>query len=321
MPEGVRLVVGRRVERLSDVTPALLTATAVVGRRFELGLVEALGGLDSDPFLDAIEEAEAAKLIASERTGRWATYVFTHELVRSTLLGALSLPRRQRLHARVAEAIETLHTSDLTPHASALARSLGDWDKAIEDWTTALPLYEAQGDRGAIATLCQELALHYIWTGQPDLGVATARRGLAALGPEASPDRCRLLGHLGWNVSMACDREAADRTMRDARSMADALGDPALRGEMLLLSAGHDYYCMRRHDQAEACQQAVELTRPTRDLGKLRRRWRTSSGRPSLLVAHGRSARPKMKPGRWRPTWGGSTSRRMRSCRQASETG
>ena len=136
MPEGVRLVVGRRLERLSEATQALLTAAAVVGRRFDLTLVEALSGLDGEAFLAAIEEAEAAKLIASERAGRETTYVFTHELVRSTLLGALSLPRRQRLHARVAEPIEAVFAPDPSVHASALARHLYEAGAAADETKT-----------------------------------------------------------------------------------------------------------------------------------------------------------------------------------------
>ena len=80
VPEGVRLVIGRRLERLSEATPKLLTAAAVVGRRFDLKLIESLSNLDSDQFLDAIEEAETAKLIASEREGRETSCMFTHEL-------------------------------------------------------------------------------------------------------------------------------------------------------------------------------------------------------------------------------------------------
>ena len=124
MPEGVRLVIGRRLERLSEATPKLLTAAAVVGRRFDLTLVEALSDLDSDGFLEAIEEAETAKLIVPEREGRETSCVFTHELIRNTLLQALSLPRRQRLHARVAAAMEDVYESDLNRHASALAHHL-----------------------------------------------------------------------------------------------------------------------------------------------------------------------------------------------------
>ena len=124
VPEGVRLVIGRRLERLSETTPKLLTAAAIVGRRFELELVEALSDLDGEAFLDAVEEAETAKLVASEAGGRETRYTFTHELIRHTLMATLSLPRRQRLHLRVAEAIEQTYPKELRARASDLAHHL-----------------------------------------------------------------------------------------------------------------------------------------------------------------------------------------------------
>ena len=160
VPEGVRLVVGRRLGRLSDATPTLLTAAAVVGRRFDLTLLEALSDLDPEPFLEAIEEAEASKLIASERAGRETTYVFTHELVRSTLLGALSLPRRQRLHAKVAETIEAVYASELTDQASAMARHLYEAGAAADETKTIRYLTLAADQ--ALETGAFEGALHNI---------------------------------------------------------------------------------------------------------------------------------------------------------------
>ena len=166
VPEGVRLVVGRRLERLSEATPTMLTSAAVVGRRFDLTLVEALGDVDSEAFLAAIEEAEAAQLIASERPGRETTYVFTHELVRATLLGALSLPRRQRSHARVADAIEAVYTSDLPRHASALARHLYEAGAAADETKTVRYLtlaadqaLETGGFEGALRNIERALPL------------------------------------------------------------------------------------------------------------------------------------------------------------------
>ncbi len=273
VPEGVRLVIGRRLERLSEPTPKMLTAAAVVGRRFDLKLVEALSDLDSDGFLDAIEEAEAAKLISSEREGRETTCVFTHELIRNTLLQALSLPRRQHLHARVAAAMEDVYESDLTRRASPLAhhlyeagavadeaktidflilageqsletggfeearrgfelalslvpaddqetrasllwkrglaqRSLGQWKQAIDDWETALSIYEELADRQGISSICQELAHYHIWTAQPARGVEAARRGLPPPPPPPPPSRAPIaavysaiaVGHSAWRA-------------------------------------------------------------------------------------------------------------------------
>ncbi|HSF17503.1 MAG TPA: protein kinase [Vicinamibacteria bacterium] len=88
VPEGVRLVIGRRLERLGDSTPKLLTKAAVFGRRFDMALLEAVDGSDSDEVLDAIEEAEAARLIAPVAGAR-AVSEFVHELIQQTLLGAV----------------------------------------------------------------------------------------------------------------------------------------------------------------------------------------------------------------------------------------
>ena len=70
VPEGIRLVIGRRVERLSPAARQVLTTAAVVGRSFDVGLLEALGDAEGDALLTAIEEAEAAKLILAVSSGR-----------------------------------------------------------------------------------------------------------------------------------------------------------------------------------------------------------------------------------------------------------
>jgi tetratricopeptide (TPR) repeat protein len=62
--------------------------------------------------------------VLAESAGREPRYGFVHELIRQTLVGALSLPRRQRLHGRVAEAIEQVYARSLENQASALAHHL-----------------------------------------------------------------------------------------------------------------------------------------------------------------------------------------------------
>ena len=91
VPEGVRLVIGRRVERLSPAARQVLTSAAVVGRSFDVGLLEALGDEEGEALLTAIEEAEAAKLITSTSSGREVRWAFAHGLIRQTLENSLSL--------------------------------------------------------------------------------------------------------------------------------------------------------------------------------------------------------------------------------------
>ena len=125
VPEGVRLVIGRRLERLSEQARRVLTTAAVIGRTFSLPLLESLEGAGrEDDVLDAIEEAEQAHLVAAQRAGRETRYLFAHELIRQTLADALSMPRRQRLHAKIADAIERVYAASIDKHASAMAHHL-----------------------------------------------------------------------------------------------------------------------------------------------------------------------------------------------------
>jgi tetratricopeptide (TPR) repeat protein len=134
VPPGVRLVIGRRLERLSQDTRRLLSTGAVVGRSFDLRLLEALEPGQPDATIEALEEAERAQLVEPFRGGRDIRYRFVHELVRQTLVESLSLPRRARLHGRIAEAIEQIHGES---HASAIAHHLyhagasADLDKTV----------------------------------------------------------------------------------------------------------------------------------------------------------------------------------------------
>jgi predicted ATPase len=81
VPEGVRLVIGRRLDRLGANARTVLTAAAVIGRTFPLDLVQACVDLSDDEVLTAIEDAERAQLVAADPSQRAARYGFVHELI------------------------------------------------------------------------------------------------------------------------------------------------------------------------------------------------------------------------------------------------
>ncbi|MDQ2773643.1 MAG: AAA family ATPase [Acidobacteriota bacterium] len=151
VPEGVRLVIGRRLEKLREETRRILTVAAVIGRSFDMCLLETLEGEESEAVFDALEEAERAHLAAPVSEGREIRYRFAHELVRQTLAEALSMPRRQRLHRRIADAIEEIHGANLDSQASALAHHLyqagaaADLDRTV----TYLAMAARQASTGA----------------------------------------------------------------------------------------------------------------------------------------------------------------------------
>ena len=137
VPQSIRLVIGKRLERLPEEARRILTTAAVIGRSFDLRLLKSLESNRPDAALDSVEAAERAQLVAPDRSGREIRYRFAHELVRQTLADALSLPRRQRLHARIAEALERVWgfaSAQVSPIAHHLyqAGAAADLDKTVE---------------------------------------------------------------------------------------------------------------------------------------------------------------------------------------------
>ena len=208
VPEGVRLVIGRRLERLSEQSRRVLTTAAVIGRSFSLPLLELLEGAGrEDDVLDAIEEAERAHLVAAQRAGRETRYLFAHELIRQTLADALSMPRRQRLHAKIADAIERVYANSLEKQASAMAHHLYQAGAASDPEKTTKYLLTAADE--ARAASAPEDALKFIdqalslWDDERGAKVAELhdRRGrvLRSLGKPDEAIRELTLAVDGWD--------------------------------------------------------------------------------------------------------------------------
>jgi class 3 adenylate cyclase len=120
LPESVREVVERRVERLGDDALEVLTFAAVIGRVFEVELLESILDTDASALLDHLEAAVAASVLAesAERVGQFR---FAHALINQTLYEGLGGTRRARMHQRVAQALEELYGEDPGDHLSELA--------------------------------------------------------------------------------------------------------------------------------------------------------------------------------------------------------
>jgi predicted ATPase len=119
-PPSVRLVVARRLARLSDLTQKMLATAAVIGRSFSYEILQASSGMDSDSLLESVEQAEKAALVFSVAESVTARFAFSHELIRQAVLGGLAAARRQRLHLEVGNAIERTNAAALEDQCGEL---------------------------------------------------------------------------------------------------------------------------------------------------------------------------------------------------------
>jgi len=120
-PPSVRLVIARRLARLTDLTQKMLATAAVIGRLFSFEILARASAADEDSILNCIEEAEKAGLLFSVAESPKARFEFSHELVRQAVIGGLSAARRQRLHLEVADAIERTYSAALEDYCAELA--------------------------------------------------------------------------------------------------------------------------------------------------------------------------------------------------------
>jgi tetratricopeptide (TPR) repeat protein len=129
VPQSVREVIGRRLERLSPEGVEALTVASVIGRNFDFDLLrtalasngDGQSGMDTGQLLDLLEEALESQLITEERIEEGVRYTFAHALVRETLYDGLSLRRKMLFHERVGEALERVYADALASHAADLA--------------------------------------------------------------------------------------------------------------------------------------------------------------------------------------------------------
>ncbi len=260
LPDDIRDVIGRRLERLAPSSIEWLRVAAVIGRDFDAGLLERVLGFDEDRFLAALEDALDAGLVA-EAPGDPGRYSFAHALIRETLYEGMSSARRARVHRRVGAALESApaHPDESQIGALALhftrAAEPEDAERAIR--------YGLQAGEQATAMLAnEEAAAHY----------ARALEVLDRSDPEALRRRCDLLLELGEAQVRSGERPLAWATFREAATLAAQLGD---KGSLARAAIG----ASRRYVQPPGVideeliammEQAAEMTADERTVTRVR---------------------------------------------------
>ena len=233
VPEGVKDVIGRRLDRLVPATLETLTLAAVLGRDFRLDALQAVADQTQDELIASLEAAVAARLIL-EDPDEVDRFSFTHALVRETLYERPIASRRLRLHRRVAVALEAaplpVHPAELAHHYFQ-AREVGGAAKAI-----VYSLKAAKARQAAHAY--EDAAAHY-------------ERALVALelvNRDDAAARCDVLLALGAARWQASERDPR-APYAEAVELARRLDSPD-RLARAALGAGGRFYAPGATDEA-----------------------------------------------------------------------
>ena len=139
VPITLQATIAARIDRLEAQAKRTLCAAAVLGARFTLDLLTALG-------IEAVvDDLLAAQLIDQVRFTRQPEYVFHHPLIRTVAYEAQLKSDRAEMHRRVAAAIESRDSAAVEENAALIAEHLeaaGDlhaaygWHMRAASWST-----------------------------------------------------------------------------------------------------------------------------------------------------------------------------------------
>ncbi len=199
LPVSIREVVGQRVRSLGRETHQVLTLASVIGRDFDLDVLERVSGVADDRLLDLCDGAASSQILRDRERGNG--YTFAHALIAHTLYDDLSAARRARAHRAVAEAIEELTKGEPGPRVGELAYH---WAQAASrgDASTAAAYAEQAGARALAALAPAEAVRWYaqaleLLDGERSAAVNTRARLLLHLG-----DAQRQAGNAAYRVTL-----------------------------------------------------------------------------------------------------------------------
>jgi DNA-binding SARP family transcriptional activator len=264
VPDTLHDLLLARLDRLGTAR-IVAQVGAVLGRRFDRELLQAVAGLDERALDEGLARLVDAELLHVRGRDASARYVFKHALIRDAAYASLMRSARRSLHARVARMLEERRPDSVAAAPEVLARHLdaaGDHAAAAVSWLRAgalalrAPAYvEAMAHYEAGLRTLQALPGEAPQTLELDLQLGLGSARMAALGYSAEAtqaayaraehlsdeleDSARLAPALYGLAVYACahgearrSHELALRLRRVAEAASDT--DTALEADVLL---------------------------------------------------------------------------------------
>jgi class 3 adenylate cyclase/tetratricopeptide (TPR) repeat protein len=124
LPSTVQAVVAARIDRLEEHAKKVLEIASVVGREISISILDAIAGLAPAELSEAAQHLRQAELLYDVPPFEARLLAFRHPLIQEVAYRSLLHEPRRELHAKVAQAMESLFEDRAEERASLLAYHL-----------------------------------------------------------------------------------------------------------------------------------------------------------------------------------------------------
>ena len=220
VPPTVQVMLTARIDRLAPEDKRLLQTASVVGKDVPFALLPAIAELPDEALRRGLDHLQAAEFLYETGLYPDLEYSFKHALTHEVTYSGLLHDRRRELHARIVEAIETLHRDRLGEQIERLAHHALRGELREE----AVHYLRQAGLKAAARSALQDARAWF----EQALGVLEGLPGSPSTLEQAFEIRLELrpvLGQLG-EVRPTLER------LREAQALAERLNDDRRRGRV-----------------------------------------------------------------------------------------
>lgn len=122
LPSSIRDLVLDRIDRLPEEVQELLRIAAAIGQEFTLKLLSIITDKNEGHIQDILDSAMDSNIIKEDYSASEEKFSFTHCKMREVLYYSLRESKRERLHLKIAQALEKLYFNNLDKHYENLAQ-------------------------------------------------------------------------------------------------------------------------------------------------------------------------------------------------------
>jgi len=134
VPESIQGIVAARMDRLEENLKRIMQVASVIGREFAFRILQTIMGMRKE-LKSHLLNLQGLEFIYEKSLFPELEYIFKHALTQEVAYNSLLQKRRQEIHARIGQAIESLYAERLEEFYEALAFHYARSDnkvKAIE---------------------------------------------------------------------------------------------------------------------------------------------------------------------------------------------